>query len=209
MKDISNARKEDLEKQESITNEEKVEERNDKKKKKKKGTKKFKKKEVAESDNHEIKGDIVGENTSSEDRIITQNVATKSRFTKFIGLIEELYEKIRDFIKKLPALIFAMVLTIAFIASLIITADRVIEIPQNKNKYELVTINEGDKGNKRDMAVVSYKNGKAVLMDYTVTQAAINGKEIIILQLTKGKYRLSDIEGYQIEYKEFNAVKCE
>ena len=59
------------------------------------------------------------------------------------------------------------------------------------------------------MAVVSYNNGKAVLMDYTVTQAAINGKEIIILQLTKGKYRLSDIEGYQIEYKEFNAVKCE
>ena len=220
MKDISNARKEDLEKQESITNEEKVEERNDKKKKKKKGTKKFKKKEVAESDNHEIKGDIVGENTSSEDRIITQNVATKSRFTKFIGIIEELYEKIRDFIKKLPAkirdfikelpaLIFAMVLTIAFIASLIITADRVIEIPQNKNKYELVTINEGDKGNKRDMAVVSYKNGKAVLMDYTVTQAAINGNEIEILQLTKGKYRLSDIEGHQIEYKEFDAVKCE
>ena len=59
------------------------------------------------------------------------------------------------------------------------------------------------------MAVVSYKNGKAVLMDYTVTQATINGKEIIILQLTKGKYRLYYIEGYQIEYKEFNAVKCE
>ena len=59
------------------------------------------------------------------------------------------------------------------------------------------------------MAVVSYKNGKAVLMEFTVTPEAINGKEIEILQLTKGKYRLSDIEGHQIEYKEFNAVKCE
>ena len=102
-----------------------------------------------------------------------------------------------------------MVLTIVFIAPFIITDARITENPKNKTKYELVIINDGDKGNKRDMAVVSYKNGKAVLMDYTVTQAAINGNEIEILQLTKGKYRLSDIEGHQIEYKEFDAVKCE
>ena len=153
MKDFSGARKEDLEKQESTTKEEKVEERNDKKKLPK----------------------------------------------KFIG-----------FIKELPALISATVLTIVLSAPLIIKVDRIIEFPQNKTKYELVTINDGDKGNKRDMAVVSYKNGKAILMDCTIiTQAAINGKEIEILQLTKGKYRLSDIAGYQIEYKEFNAVKCE
>ena len=153
MKDFSGARKEDLEKQESTTKEEKVEERNDKKKLPK----------------------------------------------KFIG-----------FIKELPALISATVLTIVLIAPLIIKVDRIIEFPQNKTKYELVTINDGDKGNKRDMAVVSYKNGKAILMDCTIiTQAAINGKEIEILQLIKGKYRLSDIAGYQIEYKEFNAVKCE
>ena len=221
MKDFSGARKEDLEKQVSTPEEEKVEERNDKKKKKKKGTKKFKKKEVAESDNHEIKGDIVGDNTSSEDRIITQNVATKSRFTKFIGLIEELYEKIRDFIKKLPAkirdfikelpaFISTTVLTIAFIAPFFITSDRIVEIPQNKTKYEIVTINDGDKESEHQMAVVSYKNSKAILMDCTIiTQAAINGNEIEILQLTKGKYRLSDIEGHQIEYKEFDAVNCE
>ena len=59
------------------------------------------------------------------------------------------------------------------------------------------------------MAVVSYKNGKAVLMEFTVTPAAISGGETEILLLTKGKYRLIDIEGYQVEYKEFNAVKCE
>ena len=59
------------------------------------------------------------------------------------------------------------------------------------------------------MAVVSYKNGKVVLMEFTVTPAAISGGETEILLLTKGKYRLIDIEGYQIEYKEFNAVKCE
>ena len=44
MKDFSGARKEDLEKQESITKEEKVEERNDKKKKKKKNSKLLKEK---------------------------------------------------------------------------------------------------------------------------------------------------------------------
>ena len=164
MKDFSGARKEDLEKQESTTKEEKVEERNDKKKLPK----------------------------------------------KFIGFIKELPKKFIGFIKELPALISATVLTIVLIAPLIIKVDRIIEFPQNKTKYELVTINDGDKGNKRDMAVVSYKNGKAILMDCTIiTQAAINGKEIEILQLTKGKYRLSDIAGYQIEYKEFNAVKCE
>ena len=99
------------------------------------------------------------------------------------------------------------------IASIIfLTVDRVIEIPQNKTKYEIVTIHDGDKGNKRDMAVVSYKNGKAVLMDFTVTSSAISGEEnkkMNDLKLTKGKYRLIDIEGHQIEYKEFNAVKCE
>ena len=46
-------------------------------------------------------------------------------------------------------------------------------------------------------------------MEFTVTPAAISGGETEILLLTKGKYRLIDIEGYQIEYKEFNAVKCE
>ena len=133
MKDFSGARKEDLEKQESTTKEEKVEERNDKKKLPK----------------------------------------------KFIGFIKELPKKFIGFIKELPALISATVLTIVLIAPLIIKVDRIIEFPQNKTKYELVTINDGDKGNKRDMAVVSYKNGKAILMDCKIiTQAAINGKEI-------------------------------
>ena len=220
MKDFSGARKEDLEKQESITKEEKVEERNDKRKKKKKRTKKSKKKEVVESDNHEKKGDIGGENKSSEDRIIMQNVVIKRIFTKFasikelpkkfIGFIKELPKKFIGFIKELPALISATVLTIVFIAPLIIKVDRIIEFPQNKTKYELVTINEGDKGNKRDMAVVSYKNGKAVLMDCTIIrQVTMDGEEIENLLLTKGKYRLIDIEGNQIEYREFNAVKCE
>ena len=114
------------------------------------------------------------------------------------------------FFKELPTIILAAVLTFVVLSPFIITADRIIENPQNKTQYELVTINDGDKGNKRDMAVVSYKNGKAILMDCTIiTQAAINGKEIIILQLTKGKYRLSDIEGYQIEYKKYNDAKCE
>ena len=114
------------------------------------------------------------------------------------------------FFKELPTIILAAVLTFVVLSPFIITADRIIENPQNKTQYELVTINDGDKGNKRDMAVVSYKNGKAILMDCTIiTQAAINGKEIEILQLTKGKYRLSDIEGYQIEYKKYNDAKCE
>ena len=157
MKDFSNARKEYLEKQESITKEEKIEERNDKNKKKKKGTKKLKKKEV---------------------------------------------------IKELLTIILAAVLTFVVLSPFIITADRIIENPQNKTKYEIVTINDGDKGNKRDMAVVSYKNGKAVLMDCTIIrQVTMDGEEIENLLLTKGKYRLIDIEGYQIEYREFNAVK--
>ena len=175
MKDFSGARKEDLEKQESTTKEEKVEERNDKKKLPKK---------------------FIG--------------FIKELPKKFIGFIKELPKKFIGFIKELPALISATVLTIVLIAPLIIKVDRIIEFPQNKTKYELVTINDGDKGNKRDMAVVSYKNGKAVLMDYTIIrQVTMNGKEIENLLLTKGKYRLIDIAGYQIEYKEFNAVKCE
>ena len=117
--------------------------------------------------------------------------------------------KINYLIYELLALLASIIETTIIASIIFLTVDRVIEIPQNKTKYEIVAINDGDKGNKRDMAVVSYKNGKAVLMEFTVTPAAINGKEIEILQLTKGKYRLSDIEGHQIEYKEFNAVKCE
>ena len=133
----------------------------------------------------------------------------KRLFTKFVSFIKELPAKFVSFIKRLPEFILVAVLMIVFIAPFIITDARITENPKNKTKYEIVKINDGDKGNKRDMAVVSYKNGKAVLMEFTVTPAAINGKEIEILQLTKGKYRLSDIEGHQIEYKEFNAVKCE
>ena len=133
----------------------------------------------------------------------------KRLFTKFVSFIKELPAKFVSFIKRLPEFILVAVLMIVFIAPFIITDARITENPKNKTKYEIVAINDGDKGNKRDMAVVSYKNGKAVLMEFTVTPAAINGKEIEILQLTKGKYRLSDIEGHQIEYKEFNAVKCE
>ena len=94
----------------------------------------------------------------------------------------------------------------------IITADRIIEKPQNKTKYEIVTINDGDKENEHYMAVVSYKNGKAALMYCKMTQEANKDGEngnIDILQLAKGSYRLIDIAGYQIEYKEFNVVKCE
>ena len=133
----------------------------------------------------------------------------KRLFTKFVSFIKELPAKFVSFIKRLPEFILVAVLMIVFIAPFIITDARITENPKSKTKYEIVKINDGDKGNKRDMAVVSYKNGKAVLMEFTVTPAAINGKEIEILQLTKGKYRLSDIEGHQIEYKEFNAVKCE
>lgn len=174
MKDISNARKEDLEKQESITNEEKVEERNDKNTKK---TKKSKTKEVVASNNQEKAGALM---------------------------------RFKGFFKELLTIILAAVLTFVVLSALIITVDRIIEDPQNKTQYEIVTINDGDKESEHQMAVVSYKNSKAILMDCTIiTQAAINRNEIEILQLTKGKYRLSDIEGYQIEYKDFNAVKCE
>ena len=124
---------------------------------------------------------------------------------KFVSYVKELPAKFISFIRELPALIFAMVLTIVFIAPFIITDARITENPKNKTKYELVIINDGDKGNKRDMAVVSYKNGKAVLMDCTIIpQVTMNGKEIENLLLTKGKYRLIDIEGNQIEYREFN-----
>ena len=134
----------------------------------------------------------------------------KEDLEKQDNIIKRLSTKFVSFIKEFPALIFAMVLTIVFIAPFIITDARITENPKNKTKYELVIINDGDKGNKRDMAVVSYKNGKAVLMDCTIIpQVTMNGKEIENLLLTKGKYRLIDIEGNQIEYREFNAVKCE
>ena len=164
MKDFSNARKEDLEKQENI-----------------------------------IK------------RLFTKFVSfMKELPAKFISFIKELPAKFISFIKELPEFIMVAVLMTVFLAPLIITDARITENPKNKTKYELVTINDGDKGNKRDMAVVSYKNGKAVLMDCTIIrQVTMDGKEIENLLLTKGKYRLIDIEGYQIEYKEFNAVKCE
>ncbi len=118
--------------------------------------------------------------------------------------------RFKGFFKELLTIILAAALTFVVLSPLIITADRIIEDPQNKTQYEIVTINDGDKESEHQMAVVSYKNSKAILMDCTIiTQAAINGNEIEILQLTKGKYRLSDIEGHQIEYKEFDAVKCE
>lgn len=141
--------------------------------------------------------------------------------TKIRGLIEELPDKINAFIKKLCALIECgfkllwlficmVILLILVISAISAVAFRIVENPKNKTRYEIAIINSGDKGNEQYMAIVSYKNGKAILMDCTIiTQAAINGKEIKILQLTKGKYRLSDIEGHQIEYKEFDAVKCE
>lgn len=196
LKDFSKVRKKDLEKQENIIKEEKAKEENDKDAKKKKRSTT---KEVVESGNHEKEGDSVEENKSSEESIVLKNGVTKRLSTWFIG-----------FIKELPTIILAAVLTFVVLSPFFITSDRIVEIPQNKTKYELVTINEGDKGNKRDMAVVSYKNGKAVLMDCTIIrQVTMDGKEIENLLLTKGKYRLIDIEGYQIEYKEFNAVKCE
>ena len=141
--------------------------------------------------------------------------------TKIRRFIEELPDKITAFIKKLCALIECgfkllwpficmVILFILVISAIFVVAFRIAENPKDKTRYEIATINSGDKGNEQYMAVVSYKNGKAVLMDCTIiTQAAINGNEIEILQLTKGKYRLSDIEGYQIEYKEFDSVKCE
>jgi membrane protein len=193
MKDFSSARKEDLEKQESIIIDEKAEEGNDKKKKEKKKKEKKKSiaKEVIESNNQEKAGDTRGENKSTEDK-------------------KKESDRIKNLLNVLFTIALIIVFEVIFIAIGILTADRIIEFPQNKTKYELVTINDGDKGNKRDMAVVSYKNGKAVLMDYTIIrQVTMNGKEIENLLLTKGKYRLIDIAGYQIEYKEFNAVKCE
>ena len=183
MKDFSSARKEDLEKQESIIIDEKAEEGNEKKK--------SIAKEVIESNNQEKAGDTRGENKSTEDK-------------------KKESDRIKNLLNVLFTIALIIVFEVIFIAIGILTADRIIEFPQNKTKYELVTINDGDKGNKRDMAVVSYKNGKAVLMDYTIIrQVTMNGKEIENLLLTKGKYRLIDIAGYQIEYKEFNAVKCE
>lgn len=193
MKDFSSARKEDLEKQESIIIDEKAEEGNDKKKKEKKKKEKKKSiaKEVIESNNQEKAGDTRGENKSTEDK-------------------KKESDRIKNLLNVLFTIALIIVFEVIFIAIGILTADRIIEFPQNKTKYELVTINDGDKGNKRDMAVVSYKNGKAVLMDCTIIpQVTMNGKEIENLLLTKGKYRLIDIEGNQIEYREFNAVKCE
>ena len=148
-------------------------------------------------------------NARKEDLEKQENII-KRLFTKFVSFMKELPAKFISFIKELPEFIMVAVLMTVFLAPLIITDARITENPKNKTKYELVTINDGDKGNKRDMAVVSYKNGKAVLMDCTIIpQVTMNGKEIENLLLTKGKYRLIDIEGYQIEYKEFNAVKCE
>lgn len=120
--------------------------------------------------------------------------------------------RFKGFIKELPTIILAAVLTFVVLSPFIITADRIIEKPQNKTKYEIVTINDGDKENEHYMAVVSYKNGKAALMYCKMTQEANKDGEngnIDILQLAKGSYRLIDIAGYQIEYKEFNVVKCE
>ena len=176
MKDFSSARKEDLEKQESIIIDEKAEEGNDKKKKEKKKKEKKKSiaKEVIESNNQEKAGDTRGENKSTEDK-------------------KKESDRIKNLLNVLFTIALIIVFEVIFIAIGILTADRIIEFPQNKTKYELVTINDGDKGNKRDMAVVSYKNGKAVLMDYTIIrQVTMNGKEIENLLLTKGKYRLSD-----------------
>ena len=148
-------------------------------------------------------------NARKEDLEKQENII-KRLFTKFVSFMKELPAKFISFIKELPEFIMVAVLMTVFLAPLIITDARITENPKNKTKYELVTINDGDKGNKRDMAVVSYKNGKAVLMDCTIIrQVTMDGKEIENLLLTKGKYRLIDIEGYQIEYKEFNAVKCE
>ena len=203
--DFAEVRKEDLKKQENSIKEEKKEENGKKKNKKKIATTK----EAVESDNQEKAGDTGGGNKSTEERIATNIEDKKKVSEKIKGLKKELSAKFEGFKKEFPALFFAAVLIIVSIAPFIITADRIIENPKNKTKYELVTINDGDKGNKRDMAVVSYKNGKAVLMEFTVTPAAISGGETEILLLTKGKYRLIDIEGYQVEYKEFNAVKCE
>lgn len=188
MKDFSSARKENLEKQESTIIDEK---RKKKKENKKKENKKSIAKEVIESNNQEKAGDTRGENKSTEDK-------------------KKESETIKNLVNVLFTIAFIIVFEVIFIAIGILIADRITENPKNKTKYELVTINDGDKGNKRDMAVVSYKNGKAVLMDCTIIpQATMNGKEIENLLLTKGKYRLIDIEGYQIEYREFNAVKCE
>ena len=196
LKDFSKVRKKDLEKQENIIKEEKAKEENDKiaKMKKRSATK-----EVVESGNHEKEGDTVEENKPSEESIAIIKGVTKRLPTWFIG-----------FIKELTTIILVAVLTIVVSSIFIITADRIIEYPQNKTQYEIVTINDGDKESEHQMAVVSYKNGKAILMDCTIIpQVTMNGKEIENLLLTKGKYRLIDIEGYQIEYKEFNAVKCE
>lgn len=124
--------------------------------------------------------------------------------------VKELCTKIETIFKEFFYIISIIVIMILISSIFILASDRIVENPKNKTQYEIATINSGDKGNEQYMAIVSYKNSKAILMDCTIiTQAAINGNEIEILQLTKGKYRLSDIEGYQIEYKEFNAVKCE
>lgn len=124
--------------------------------------------------------------------------------------VKELCAKIETIFKKFFYIISIIVIMILISSIFILASDRIVETPKNKTQYEIATINSGDKGNEQYMAIVSYKNSKAILMDCTIiTQAAINGKEIEILQLIKGKYRLSDIEGYQIEYREFNAVKCE
>lgn len=150
-------------------------------------------------------------NTRKENIEKRENII-KRLFTKFVSFIKELPAKFISFIKELPTIILAAVLTFVVLSPFIITADRIIENPQNKTKYEIVTINDGDKENEHYMAVVSYKNGKAALMYCKMTQEANKDGEngnIDILQLTKGSYCLIDIAGYQIEYKEFNVVKCE
>ena len=156
------------------------------------------KKKKQEMNKNKAKGDNKDENLETIERGCNTEASTKNN------------RKINYLIYELLSLLASIIVTTIIVSIIFLTADRVIEIPQNKKKYELVTINEGDKGNKRDMVVVSYKNGKAVLMDCTIIpQVTMNGKEIENLLLTKGKYRLIDIEGNQIEYREFNAVKCE
>ena len=98
-------------------------------------------------------------------------------------------------------IIFSVVMTIHILTMPILVLDKILAPPELKKYYEIIELKD-TKNN--IMAVVSYKNGKAILMECEIME-----DENRNLKLKKGRYYLKSIEGYPIEYKKFDEVRCE
>ena len=98
-------------------------------------------------------------------------------------------------------IIFSVVMTIHLLTMPILVFDKILAPPELKKYYEIIELKD-TKNN--IMAVVSYKNGKAILMECEIME-----DENRNLKLKKGRYYLKSIEGYPIEYKKFDEVRCE